>query len=506
MSKPAGRILPLAATAAALAFAVAFGPALVQQFAYAAARGTHEADREELVKLSQREQISRLFRAVAKAVKPAVVVVRLEKKVPISRFEMGDFFRDFLDEAPFGRRRRLVPRREEEPPAPQYRMQRSLGSGVIVNAEKGYVLTNDHVVVGADNIKILTHDGQEFDSEWVRRDPDTDLAVVKLKGPKGLISAPLGDSDAVEVGDWVLAIGAPEGLPQTVTAGIISAKGRMTGSRAYEDFLQTDAAINKGNSGGPLVNMRGEVIGVNSNIISRTGVNEGIGLSIPANMAKNVMTQLVDKGEVVRGYLGVLPQAVDEDLAEDLGLPGTQGALVARVEKGDPADKADIREEDFIVKVGGEDIEDHNDLRHRIAGHKPGEKVEIVLYRDGKKQTVTVELGARPAGLARSAEERTEPSRPQRYGLEVQTLTEELAERLRYDKATRGVLVREVEPDSDAAEEGLRPGMVIDTVGDKKVTTAEEFARAVAGQEKIRVRVLFPGAARAQRYVMLTPK
>ena len=507
--KYAGKMLPLAAAALILAFAMLFGPALVQQLAYAAARGTNQADREELVKLSQREQLSRLFRAVARTVKPTVVVVRVETEVEVPRmprFDMENFFRRFSGED-FSDRSQ-VPRRERQrqPRQRRYFTRRGLGSGVIVDAEKGYVLTNSHVVFGADEIKVIAHDGRQFTTEWVRRDPDTDLAVVKIKDPKGLIAASLGDSGGMEVGDWVLAIGAPEGMPQTVTAGIISAKGRATGRRVYEDLLQTDAAINKGNSGGPLVNMRGEVIGINTAIISRTGVNEGIGLAIPSNMAGNVMRQLIDKGKVVRGYLGVLPQDVDEDLAEDLKLPNVKGALVARVEKGAPADKAGLAEEDFIVAVDGKPIEDATSLRHRIADLRPGAEVELTIYRSGRKKTVTVKLATRPADLAERVQEREGRSRPKRYGLEVETLTERLVERHGFDKDTKGVLITDVEPDSDAAEEGLRPGMVIDKVGGKKVTTAEEFARAAADKENIRVRVLIAGRVRGQRIVMLSPK
>lgn len=514
--KHTGKMLPFAAAALILAFAMLFGPALVQQLAYASARGTNQADREELVKLSQREQLSRLFRAVAATVKPAVVVVRVETEVEMPRmprFDMEDFFRRFSGED-FSDRSQ-VPRREgqrqpregqRQPRERRYFVRRGLGSGVIVDAEKGYVLTNSHVVFGADKIKLITHDGQQFATEWVRTDAATDLAVVKIKDPKGLIGVALGDSGGMEVGDWVLAIGAPEGLPQTVTAGIISAKGRATGRRVYEDLLQTDAAINKGNSGGPLVNMRGEVIGINTAIISRTGVNEGIGLAIPSNMAGNVMRQLIDKGKVVRGYLGVLPQDVDEDLAEDLKLPNVKGALVARVEKGAPADKAGLAEEDFIVALDGKPIEDATDLRHRIADLRPGAEVELTIYRSARKKTVTVKLATRPAYLAEGVQERKGRSRPKRYGLEVETLTERLAERYGFDKDTKGVLIADVEPDSDAAEEGLRPGMVIDKVGGKKVTTAEEFARAAADKENIRVRVLIAGPVRGQRIVMLSPK
>jgi serine protease Do len=395
-------------------------------------------------------------------------------------------------------------------------MQRGLGSGVVVDAEKGYVVTNYHVVRGADQVELVAHDGREFAAEWIRTDRQTDLAVIKVKGAKGLIDVPLGDSDKAEVGDWVLAVGAPAGLPQTVTAGIISAKGRSFGGRligpsGYEDFIQTDAAINRGNSGGPLVNLRGEVIGINNAIItaSRVSGNEGIALAIPSNMVKDVMRQLIDKGKVVRGYLGVMIQDVNDELAESFKLPHSKGALVTNVLKGSPAAEAGVKEDDFIVAVNGKPVKGVNELRNEVAQIAPGKEVELELYRGGEKTAVKVKIGTLPEDVV-AAPGGEEPSRPKRYGLEVETLTKELAERRGYDEDTRGVLVTDVESDSDAAEKGVRPGMVIDSVNGERVTTAAEFERRVAAAagKKVRIRALQPGGRgrELRRYYVISPK
>ena len=494
--------LPLAYVALIVVLAAVFGPRLAEHIAYAANKGANAADREALAELSERDQLSRLFRAVAKAVKPAVVEVRVKKRVSVPR--MPDFFDHFSRDDSFGSRPRRP--RPSQPQRRRYYLQRGLGSGVIVDAENGYILTNHHVVVGADEVEIVLADGRKIETEWVRSDPQTDLAVVKIKADK-LIAAPLGDSDKMQVGDWVLAIGSPEGLPQTVTAGIISAKGRVTGRVGYENFLQTDAAINRGNSGGPLVNMKGEVIGINAAIVSRTGVNEGLGLAIPSKMAENVMKQLIKTGKVVRGFLGVTIQDVDKKLAESFKLPNADGALVTRVAKDSPAGQAGIKEEDFIVAIDAKVVKSVNDLRNRVADLAPGREIEFTLYRDGKKKTVTVKIVAQPASMhAALGVEKDKKVSPERFGLEVRPLTADLAARGGYDKDTKGVLIVKVAPDSDAAERGLRSGMVIDRAGGRNVTTVEEFASAVAAAsgKALRLRIVTPGGGR--HYVVISPK
>jgi len=497
------RYLLVAAGIVALAIAISLAPSVVEHWAYAAARGTNQADRELLVKLSEKEQLSTLFRTVAKTVKPAVVVIRVKKRVllPESRLDPDEFMRRFFGEGDGRGLRRRMPR----PPRERMRIRRGLGSGVIVDAKNGYLLTNDHVAGDADEVEVILADGRKFQADWVRSDSHTDLAVVKIK-PDRLSDAALGDSDKAEVGDLVLAIGAPERLPQTVTAGIISAKERRTGSRLYENFIQTDAAINHGNSGGPLVNMRGEIIGINAAIISRTGVNEGIGFAIPSNMARNVMRQLVDSGKVVRGFLGVTIQDVNEKLAESFGLPHSRGALVIEPAKGGPAEEAGIKAEDFIVAIDGEPVDNVNELLHLVASLVPGSKAKITVYRADKERTVTLKVASRPENEAearRPGPERTETGKD---GLRVRTLTAELARMSGFEQDASGVLIVNVDADSDAAEQGLRPGMLIERVNGRKIASTKDFGEAVAAAKGkgLRLRVVIAGMGR--RYFVVSPK
>jgi serine protease Do len=392
------------------------------------------------------------------------------------------------------------------PPTPRSReyFARGLGCGVIVDAENGYILTNYHVVGGADEVEVILYDERKVKAQWIRSDNRTDLAVVKIDADD-LIDAPLGDSDEMAVGDWVLAVGSPRGLRWSVTAGIVSAKGRqVVGGNMYENSIQTDAAINQGNSGGPLVNMRGEVVGINNAIASLSGGNEGIGFAIPSNMAEKVMEQLIEKGEVVRGFLGVVMQDVDPLLAESFDLPDTDGALIADVMPDSPADKAGIKEGDFIVSIDGEKITNSDDLRMTIADLAPGQEVEIEFYRDGELMEAEVELIAQPEELAGPAHRILDRELAEDYGLEVETLTEDMAERLGYQSDVEGVVITKISPFSEAAEQGLTAGMVITHVGEEVVVTAEEFADALedADEQGVRLRVVTP---RATKYVFITP-
>jgi serine protease Do len=491
--------------------AVVVGPMFVQRIAYAAQVGRHEANLKHLDNLDPKDynKLSILFRGVSKAVQPAVVEIRVEKKVKVGgggtrRDPFGEFFGD---ESPFGRMPQ--PRR-----GPREFVQRGLGSGVIVDAENGYVLTNHHVVEDAEpeDVKVVLHDedGREFTPEWIRSDPPTDLAVIKIK-PKGLIHAELGDSDKMAVGDWVLAIGSPEGLEQTVTAGIISALGRTTGRGGqYQDFLQTDAAINHGNSGGPLVNMRGKVIGINTAIVSRTGVNEGIGLSIPSNMARHIMEQLIATGKVVRGYLGVKIGDIDQAMAKSFDLPTTNGSLIHQVVDGSPADKADLQAGDFITGVAGEPVNNTNELRNKVATLKPGKTYAFQIYRDGEKDTKKVTITEQPKDMwaaFRGERPRRTDKPAARLGLTVKTLTNELAKKAGYDSSLRGVLITDVTPNTDAAEKGMRPGQVILKVQNKRVENVKEFTAAVADVKKdvgVRLQVVTPQGDR--RFVLIEPE
>ena len=486
----ATRWLPLILAGVLVAGGIIYGLGMTRQIAYAVEQGRLEAVQSKLAELSKHDCLSALFREVAKAVGPAVVEVRVVKweRQP----DIEDFMRRFFDEdSPF---RFYFDRPPSRTPRDELRPRYGLGSGVIVDAENGYVLTNYHVVDGADKVEVILADSSRgrFEAEWIRSDPDTDLAILKIKAD-GLVSAPLGDSDQMDIGDWVLAIGAPEGLSQTVTAGIISAKGRTTGSGRYENFIQTDAAINLGNSGGPLVNMRGEVIGINTAIVSRIRQNEGIGLAIPSSMAKHVMTQLIEKGKVVRGFLGVSIRNVDKDLAGSYNLPTTKGALVMQVAKESPADKAGLQVDDFIVAVDGKEVADVNDLRNRVARIVPGTTANLDVYRAGKKTSVKVSIVEKPEDM-QAAFGQVGPGKAvaEQFGLKVETLTEELAKQYGYDPSMKGVVITEVAVESDAAEQGLQTGMLITHVQSKEVTSAQEFSQQIAARDRkagVRLRV-----------------
>jgi serine protease Do len=494
--------------------AEAAGPLSPEEVAAAKAR---------LADLSKQDYLSEMFRTVAKLVKPAVVEVRVAKWVREPEIpDMEEFMKRFFGEdVPFEFRYR-TPAPQPQMPPPHFRQfqMRGLGSGVVVDAKNGYVLTNYHVVAGADDpnkvkdqVKVVLADNREFKAVWVRSDPLTDLAVIKIDA-NDLVEAPLGDSDKAEVGDWVLAIGAPQRLPETVTAGIISATGRTTGiGPTYQSFIQTDAAINRGNSGGPLVNMRGEVIGISNSIATVSGGNEGIGFAIPSNMAKGVMQQLIEKGKVTRGYLGVAIQNIDSrGLAQSLGLPDMQGALISQVIKNAPADKAGLQDGDVIVKIDGQPIASANELRNAVARVAPATTVKVDIYRDGKKKTVEVTVAAQPKELTQAGmKEEQEGETPaetatDRFGLKVATLTEEAAHQAGYKEPLKGVIITEVTDGSDAQEQGLRSGMVILDVQGKKVETAEEFEQAISGEsaaQGVRLRLTDPSGGR--RYFFIQP-
>ncbi|NQU75390.1 MAG: trypsin-like peptidase domain-containing protein [Planctomycetes bacterium] len=448
--------------------AMLFGPVLAERLAYAEAKGETQAAREALAGMTQAEQLSQLFRQVAKAVRPAVVEVRVSETVTIQ--SPRDPFRDFFEGLPPGMApRRQLPRRERE------FVRRGLGSGVIVDAEKGYVLTNNHVVEDADKVEIVLRSGEKLHAEWIRRDPKTDLAVLKVDA-KNLIAAPLGDSSKMEVGDWVLAIGSPAGLEQTVTAGIISAKGRRThqGDK-YEDYLQTDAAINSGNSGGPLVNMRGEVIGVNTAIVTPSGIpqNAGIGLSIPSNLVEHIMSQLIDKGKVTRGHLGISFQEMAD------------GLKVMTVLRDSPAEKAGLKVGDVITAWDGDKLKDGDEFRFRIADEKPGSVHTLTITRKGEKeeQTIEITLGEQPDDLARAfrlegGTETDESAVAEKLGLELADLMPELARQYGYAQDTTGVVITNVRTRTTAGL-GLRAGMLVKKVGDTPVQTVAQFNAAV---------------------------
>jgi len=398
---------------------------------------------------------------VAENVAPAVVNVNTVSRGPAGRTPIEEFFGDEFFRRFFGD----VPEREQ--------MQRSLGSGVIVDPS-GVVLTNAHVVERASEIEVVTAEGKKHKAKLVGVDRRTDLAVMRLQGGGPYPAATLGNSEKMKVGDWVLAIGSPFGLQQTVTAGIISAKGRSIGQGPFDDFLQTDAAINPGNSGGPLVNMAGEVIGINSAILSRSGGNVGIGFAIPANVAKRIFTELVAKGKITRGWLGVSIQPLTPDLAKGFGLKEPRGVLISDVVQDSPAEKAGIVAGDIVTEFDKKKVESPQDLQKVVALTTPGKGVPIKVWRDRSEKTLEIKIGEAPEDNV--ALKSTNKSRTL-LGLDVRPITPDIARQLNL-RGQDGVLIFGVEEDSPAAEAGLQRGDVIREVNRQRVRTVPEFERA----------------------------
>jgi serine protease Do len=414
-------------------------------------------------------QISEACRAVAKRVKPAVVAVGVSQTVrePAAPFGPDDFFRRFFGEPD-----------ENGREGPMRRFQRQgLGSGVIIDAD-GYILTNNHVVAEADEIMVHLADGREFKAKVIGTDPPTDIAVIQIKAER-LPVAQLGNSDKVEVGDLVLAIGSPFGLEQTVTFGIISATGRGgVGITDYENFLQTDAAINPGNSGGPLVDMRGQVIGINTAIASRSGGYMGVGFSVPANLASEVMKRIRETGKVVRGWLGVGIQRLTPELAESLKLKTEEGVLISQVFEGGPAAKAGLKAGDVVLEYNGKPVKASYDLQSAVAWTKPGTQGTLAVLRDGKRMTLKVEVEERPSQPALARAEKGGPTEFKDLGIQVSNLTPAEAKRYGYAR-DQGVLIADVDPGSLAAAGGLRRGMLILEVARQKVASVAEFRAAM---------------------------
>ncbi|RPI01080.1 MAG: DegQ family serine endoprotease [Calditrichaeota bacterium] len=396
--------------------------------------------------------LSKGFAQIVKVVKPSVVTIKSTQTV---HTQVPEFWQQFFN-------------------VPEEQIRQGLGSGVIVDRQ-GYILTNNHVVAEADEL-LVTMGKEAYEAKVIGRDPESDLAVIKIEG-EDFPAIKLGNSDDLEVGEWVLAIGNPfsELLDQTVTSGIVSAKGRSgltRGEISFEDFIQTDAAINPGNSGGALVNLRGELIGINTMIFSSSGGNVGIGFAIPINLAKNVMNQLIDKGKVSRGWLGVYIGNLTEESAEAFNLDKPQGALVNQVTKGGPADDAGMKNGDVILEVDGKQIIDSSSLMNTIAAYAPGTRVSLTIWRDGKEKNVEIKLGERPNDLAAQADEETAENS---IGLAVENPTRENMNRLRVDYDEEGVLVVGVTPNSPAAREGMRAGDLIKEVNRTSITSVADF-------------------------------
>ena len=420
-------------------------------------------------------QLSEALSEVAAVSTPSVVnisttrVINSRDEAPFDFFDDPFFRRFFGDQIP----RQDVPKEHKE---------QSLGSGVIVS-EDGYIVTNNHVIEKAQEIKVLLGDKRDFKATLIGADPKTDIAVIKIEA-RGLPALPWGDANTLKVGELVFAIGNPFGLNQTVTMGVISAVGRANvGIADYEDFIQTDAAINPGNSGGALLNARGELVGINTAIISRTGGYQGIGFAVPSSMARQVIDSLVKYKKVVRGWLGVSIQEVTSELAEEFGVRNLKGALVSRVMKGSPADKAGIRQGDVILQYNGKEVEDTGHLRNIVSQTPIASKVKIKLLRQKKELEVEVvvsELPKKPAEAAPSPDEESgnHEEGSALAGLVVRELTPELAGRFGLDESEKGVVIVKTDPDSKAYEAGIRPGDIILQINQKNIPTLEAYKKA----------------------------
>jgi len=412
---------------------------------------------------------------VVKKVAPAVVTIRVEGKAKVSPTQFGegeDFFRRFFGDPSEGGPR--------APRAPRSFRQRGLGSGVVVSGD-GYILTNNHVIEGADSINIDLTDGRTLGAKLIGTDKPSDLALLKVNA-SDLHALTLGNSDAVQVGDVVLAVGNPLGIGQTVTMGIISAKGRATGNGdgSYEDFLQTDAPINHGNSGGALVNTKGELVGINSQILSNTGENIGIGFAIPANMARHVSDQLRKDGKVRRAQLGVTIQPVTSDMASSLGLKEVGGVIISSVTDGGAADRAGLKQGDVIQAFNGESVKDLNALRNRVADTAPGSNATVSIVRDGSKRDVTVKLDETSGNrTARGESDDSTSQDKSALGVSVAPVTPELARRFNLPKDAKGVVVEDVNPEGRAADAGIQAGDVIEQVNRQSVSNIDELRDAV---------------------------
>jgi len=347
--------------------------------------------------------------------------------------------------------------------------ERSLGSGFLIDKE-GYIVTNNHVVENADKIKVKLYDDTEYEAEIVGRDQKTDLALIKIPESKSLKPFNIGDSDKLKVGQWVVAIGSPFGLEQTVTAGIVSAKGRIIGSGPYDDFIQTDASINPGNSGGPLINMEGEVVGINTAIIAG---GQGIGFAIPINLAKNIIDQLKTKGEVTRGWLGVAIQDITDELAEYYGISDKKGVLVTEVFDGDPADKAGIKAKDIIVEVDGKKVNSSRELSMAIANTNVGKRTAITVLRNGREKTLYVKIAERTDSKEGKFYSSDETSYD--IGFKVRDLSPEIARQFGYKEDESGVVVSNIDPGSKGDEAGLRVGDLIKEINRNSVKDVDSF-------------------------------
>jgi serine protease Do len=459
---------------------------------------------EQSVAVAAVNDLSNAFAAVADKASPAVVFIQVEKefkRMPAAfegpewtPFGPDEFFRFF-----FGPSGPEMDRGER----PRMRMPRQFmrgeGSGFIISRD-GYIVTNHHVVGEADRVNVTLADGREFTARLVGSDPATEIALVKIDADD-LPHLKLGDSDELRVGEWVLAIGNPFGLSHTVTSGIVSARGRgNVGIVDYADFIQTDAAINPGNSGGPLLNMKGDVVGMNTAIMSRAGGSDGVGFAIPVNMVKSIVDQLREHGTVSYGFMGVSIQEVTPDLAKWFKLDEGNGIVISEVSPESPADRAGLRPEDIILKFDGKPVGEAGAFRSWVASTKPGTEITLTILRDGQRIEKRIALGNRPGEML--ARRDSEAAAPTPLGLSVEPLTNALAQRLGYEGES-GVVVSEVEPGTAAEDSGLRPGVLIKQVNRRDVHNPREFEEAINDGKDNKSALLLIKEGRGSRYVTL---
>ena len=470
-------------------------------FFFIALLTTINAHAQEEADIALLDRSAKAFASVVKKAGPAVVHVAVEKAMASSGRQASphDFFNDPFFERFFGPQFKQ-PRGKRQQPR-QYRQQ-GAGSGFIFDSN-GYILTNNHVVEGAKKITVRLDDEREFKAKVIGTDPQSDVAIIKIEGTN-LPTLPLGNSDNLEVGEWVIAIGSPFELNQTVTVGVVSAKGRnRVGITDYENFIQTDAAINPGNSGGPLLNIHGEAIGLNTAIFSKSGGYMGIGFAIPINMAKSIKQQLLDHGTVTRGWLGVMIQDVNEDLADSFGLDNTNGVLIAEVTDKSPAAKAGLKQGDVLIALEQVPLTNVADLRNKIAMTPPDSKVSLQLIRDGKTKNISVTIGHQPANMTKMhPSSKSQTTSLGEFGLSLQELTPELAEQFEYEQ-NQGVLITAVEPDSPAGRIGLQAGQLIEEVNRQQVGSLSELKKVLSSTENKQQVLLRIRSGKSSQYVVL---
>jgi serine protease Do len=496
------------AAQAALALAVSFSLTTATPFAAPAAAQVQPAGPDSVADLAEG-----LLDAVVNI--STSQNVKSDDKAPIPQVPEGSPFQDFFDEFFKG---------EGGEGSNQGQTVNSLGSGFVIDPS-GFIATNNHVIEGADDIEVNFANGSKLKAKLVGTDPKTDLALLKVEPKAPLKAVPFGDSRTMRIGDWVMAIGNPFGLGGSVTVGIISARGRNINAGPYDNFIQTDAAINRGNSGGPLFNMKGEVIGINTAIISPSGGSIGIGFSVPTELAQNIFTQLREFGETRRGWLGVRIQPVTDDISESLGMTEAKGALVAGIIKGGPVDNGSIETGDVIIRFDGKDVDEMRDLPRVVAESPVGKAVDVVLLRDGKEMTVKVTLGRLEDGEEQAnAEDAATPdegkkdegttpdtgaqAEPEKadlvLGMGIDDLDEDARKTFSIVESVKGVVITEVAPDSAAAERGIVPGDVIVEIGQEAVTTADEVKTRITklkSEDRRNVLMMIANRTGALRYI-----